>query len=60
MSPASPGTVTDHDYVLAAAGLLLSLDADLSARVLSRALGLSSLPARPLTMAWPAPSKGNA
>jgi len=60
MSPASPGTVTDHDYVLAAAGLLLSLDADLAARVLSRALGLSSLPARPLTMASPAPSKGTA
>jgi uncharacterized protein (TIGR01319 family) len=60
MSPASPGTVTDHDYVLAAAGLLLSLDADLAVRLLSRTLGLSSLPARPLTMASPAPSKGTA
>jgi uncharacterized protein (TIGR01319 family) len=48
MSPVSPETVTDHDYVLAAAGLLLSLDADLAARVAIRALGLSAV--RPLMM----------
>ena len=48
MSPVSPETVTDHDYVLAAAGLLLSLDADLAARVAICALGLSAV--RPLMM----------
>jgi uncharacterized protein (TIGR01319 family) len=42
MSPVSPELVIDHDYVLAAAGLLLSLDPDLAARVLVRALGLST------------------
>jgi len=43
--------VTDHDYVLAASGLLLSLDADLAARVAIRALSLSAV--RPLMMASP-------
>jgi uncharacterized protein (TIGR01319 family) len=57
MSPASPEIAADHDYVLAAAGLLLSLDADLAARVLSRALSLSA--ARPLVTASPAPPKGD-
>ena len=51
MSPVSPEVVTDHDYVLAAAGLLLSLDADLAVRVAIRALGLSAV--RPLMMASP-------
>jgi uncharacterized protein (TIGR01319 family) len=55
MSPVSPEVITDHDYVLAAAGLLLSLDADLAARVAIRALGLSA--ARPLMVASP---KGDA
>jgi uncharacterized protein (TIGR01319 family) len=51
MSPVSPEVVTDHDYVLAASGLLLSLDADLAVRVAIRALGLSAV--RPLMMASP-------
>jgi hypothetical protein len=51
MSPVSPEVVTDHDYVLAASGLLLSLDADLAVRVAIRALGLSAVP--PLMMASP-------
>jgi hypothetical protein len=51
MSPVPPGVVTDHDYVLAASGLLLSLDADLAARVAIRALSLSAV--RPLMMASP-------
>jgi hypothetical protein len=58
MSPVSPETVTDHDYVLAAAGLLIPLDADLAARLLIQALGLSA--DRPLVTASPTPPKGDA
>lgn len=58
MSPVSPKTVTDHDYVLAAAGLLLPLDTELAARLLIQALGLSA--DRPLVTASPTPPKGDA
>lgn len=48
MSPESPEVVVDDDYVVAAAGLLRSLDNDLALRVLKRALGLSHHPSPPV------------
>lgn len=42
LSPENPSLRIDHDYILAAAGLLQTLDDDLALRILRRALGLSS------------------
>jgi uncharacterized protein (TIGR01319 family) len=42
LSPENPSLRIDHDYILAAAGLLQTMDDDLALRILRRALGLAS------------------